>query len=178
MHGYAAPIFFTLTFQDNLTDLTVSHALFKEAVRKISRRMGKRLQYIVVPEFQKRGAIHYHGLFFNLPFYNMSEWRETFWAHGFVDLQRPKSRIKNISAYIAKYISKENMDSRLFGRKVFFGSRGLFRPLDIFDDNELLRRRNDDILEIVDASTGKHYSFIKYQKKEYAPRSAPRVPVC
>lgn len=61
--------FITLTFKENITDLSYANREFHKFTSKVSRRcknLGFEYMYIGVPEFQKRGAVHYH-LLTNLP---------------------------------------------------------------------------------------------------------------
>jgi len=51
--------FITLTFKENLTDLTIANKKFNEAMKRIRRKFPD-FKYLGVPEFQKRGAVHYH----------------------------------------------------------------------------------------------------------------------
>ncbi|MGU9287880.1 rolling circle replication-associated protein, partial [Clostridium perfringens] len=52
--------FITLTFKDNVQDLKYSNYEFKKFVKRFEYYLGYKVQYTVVIEFQKRGAIHYH----------------------------------------------------------------------------------------------------------------------
>lgn len=55
--------FITLTFAENITDLNEANKRFHVYVVQMARRckdFGFEFQYIGVPEFQKRGAVHYH----------------------------------------------------------------------------------------------------------------------
>jgi len=165
-HGNETPIFFTFTFAAHITNLSDAHSSFKKVIRKLSKYLNRRVQYIVVPEFQKRGVVHYHGIFYNVPFISINDWRERFWTYGFIDLQIPQHKILNIASYIAKYITKEMADTRLFNRKTYFCSRGMLRPVENYDDYVIDRVRNSAIMEQVDYSTGYHYSLTKYKKHE------------
>jgi hypothetical protein len=72
-NGYTIPSkFLTLTFKENIQDLKSANRHFTKFVQKInydfrSSIIGS-LKYVCVPEFQKRGAIHYHLVLFNFPF--------------------------------------------------------------------------------------------------------------
>ena len=65
------PVFITLTFADNIQDLFIANAEFTLFIKRLNYYVFKQkksiLKYLVVPEFQKRGAVHYHIIFFNLP---------------------------------------------------------------------------------------------------------------
>jgi len=57
------PTLVTLTMHQNLSFAT-SIRIFTEFVVRLRKRYGKGFKYIAVPEFQKRGALHWHILFF------------------------------------------------------------------------------------------------------------------
>lgn len=161
-HGDFEPVFFTLTFAENITDLQEANAHFKYFCTKLRNYIGRRVHYIVVPEFQKRGAVHYHGIFFNLPYVDVPTFKEL-WGQGYIDLQVTRN-LRSCGAYIAKYITKSILDSRLFGQKLYSTSRGLLRPIHIFDESvlEMLERR--DNMEVLQAFAGSDYIKIKYKK--------------
>ena len=117
--------FITLTFKDNVTDLKAANLAFTEAVKRFNRYFGYRIQYIAVPEFQKRGAVHYHMLL-NVPYIPHDKLAEL-WGHGFVKVNRIDN-VDNIGAYITKYMTKDNMDERLNGVKCYFRSYNLKKP--------------------------------------------------
>jgi len=100
---------------------------------------GTEFRYIAVPEFQKRGAVHYHCVFFNLPFVDsVYDVISSLWSNGFVFVQSVSS-FQHLSNYISKYFTKDSMDSRLNGRRSYFCSRGLFRP-DVYLGSDSVNR--------------------------------------
>jgi len=127
--------FITLTFADNVTTLEEANPLFRAFIRRLNNLFDLKVKYISVVEFQKRGAVHYHVLFFNLPFFNIHEF-ENCWGHGYTNVQALHN-VRNVSAYVAKYLSKETFDKRLVGQKVFFSSRGLLRSAITRDNIEI-----------------------------------------
>ena len=54
-------IFVTLTFAENETNIENANKKFRNFIRKVTR-VYDNFKYICIPEFQKRGAIHYHIL--------------------------------------------------------------------------------------------------------------------
>lgn len=118
--------FLTLTFAENITDLKEANYIFNQFIKRISYKYAG-FRYLAVPEFQKRGAVHYHMLC-NLPFVEMSELSEI-WGQGFIKLNKIDS-VNNVGAYISKYLGKE-MDERSFGKKKFFCSQDLARPVEL-----------------------------------------------
>lgn len=51
--------FITLTFAENVTDIDKANMKFNTWRTRI-KRDNKEFKYICVPEYQKRGAVHYH----------------------------------------------------------------------------------------------------------------------
>ena len=78
------------------------------------------------PEFQdkrRKGVVHYHVMFFNLPFIKASDLR-TIWGHGFVKINAIDD-VDNVGAYMVGYMSKKLVDRRYLNEKRFFTSKGL-----------------------------------------------------
>lgn len=127
------PIFITYTFKRNVKSLEEANPIFSAHVKELQRRYGK-LKYLCVPEFQKRGAVHYHVIYFNLPYIkNIKGVMEKLWPHGFSQV-RAIRKVKRIGLYVAKYLQKGVDDRRTRGRKSYFTSRGLVRPYEIRDE--------------------------------------------
>lgn len=92
------------------------------------------IKYLVVIEFQKRGAVHYHAVFFNLAEEYVASERTTrriadVWKQGFIDIM-PMREGYEIALYLGKYLTKAKIDERLIGQKRYFASRGLFKPIE------------------------------------------------
>lgn len=129
--------FITLTFEENIQDLDYAHNEFMKFIKRLNYYIFKtkiaNVKYSAVVEFQKRGAVHYHVVFYNLPYIPASKindlWRR---SNGNINVKRIK-HVDNIGSYVCKYMSKENEDERLEGRKCYFNSRGLFKPTEITD---------------------------------------------
>lgn len=134
--------FLTLTFQENLTDLTKANQVFKRFVKymkeDLSKVWGKGFKYVAVVEFQKRGAIHYH-LICDLPrYYRYSKvrdrWRQAITALGVSGTGSTKQhridKVDNVGAYVVKYMTKAGADERLIGKKLYQTSRGLTKPIE------------------------------------------------
>jgi len=118
--------FMTLTFAENITDLKTTNYIFNKFVLRMSYKIPN-FQYLAVPEFQKRGAVHYH-LLCNLPFIEVSELQEI-WGQGFIKINKIDN-VNNVGAYVSKYLGKE-MDERTFGKKKFFRSQNLQKSIEI-----------------------------------------------
>lgn len=134
--------FITLTFADNVTDIGVANKCFQNWVRSVQRavqRKNMEFYYLAVPEYQKRGAVHYH-MFTSLecgsdllPLQDdkKSMYDVKYWNHGFssaFDIMHDTDANFNISLYITKYLYKD-IDNRLFGRKKILKSNNLEKPV-------------------------------------------------
>jgi hypothetical protein len=135
--------FLTLTFKENLTDLEKTNYLFNIFIQKMKKQFPE-FQYLAIVEFQKRGAVHYH-LLCNLR-YVQSKKIEKIWKHGFIKIKRI-SNIKNIGAYVCKYLQKEMFDKRMFGKKKYFRSQDLENPVELVGDNAsfFIEKGKDDL---------------------------------
>ncbi|MEI7498705.1 MAG: hypothetical protein WCK11_05520 [Candidatus Falkowbacteria bacterium] len=124
--------FLTLTFKENLGDLKAANKLFHNFIKRLKRRYPD-LKYLAVPEFQKRGAVHYHVLL-NLDFVAFTEMAKI-WGHGYIDIHKIR-HVKNLGLYISKYIGKDLFDRRYFGMRKVLYSRNLDRPkIIVFSQN-------------------------------------------
>lgn len=121
--------FVTLTFAENIVDLKVANYEFKKFRQKLERYLKHKLKYISIVEFQKRGAIHYHVVMFNVPYIKNSILKEI-WGNGFVRINKIDN-VDNVGAYVTKYMTKDCNDDRLIGEKMYFTSRGLSKPIEI-----------------------------------------------
>lgn len=121
--------FLTLTFKENVLDLDYANNEFKKFIKRLNYHFKIKVKYSCVVEFQKRGAIHYHVILYNLNGkINLNKLSEI-WGNGFIKLNKIKG-IDNVGAYICKYMTKSE-DSRLEGRKMYFNSRNLNKPTEI-----------------------------------------------
>ena len=93
------------------------------------------LRYSVVVEFQERGAVHYHIVFYNLPYLKSDKLAEI-WGNGFVKINKIDD-VDNVGAYVTKYMSKDLGDERLRGRKCYFNSRCLKQPVEITEKEKV-----------------------------------------
>ena len=124
--------FVTLTFGENITDLNIANYEFTKFIQRLKYKLNKSFKYLTVIEFQDRGAVHYHTIFFNMPYicnYDLG----IIWGNGFIKINRIDS-VTNVGAYVCKYMSKDNADSRLTEKKCYFTSRNLKKPIEILKD--------------------------------------------
>lgn len=115
--------FLTLTFAENKTNIEECNLLFKNFIKRLKYTYQlKSLKYLAVIEFQERGAVHYHVLL-NIPYIPHKELQDL-WGNGFVFINAI-SHVDNLGAYVLKYMTKDNNDTRLMGKKAYLTSRNL-----------------------------------------------------
>lgn len=155
--------FITLTFKENISDTSISNTSFSSFIRKLKKYISKEsptdppLKYLCTIEFQKRGAVHYHivcNLPQNLNYSNLiSLWNKSinensaiFTKGGSLKINRfypsEESQLIKIGYYIAKYMSKSSVNKNLCGKKTYFTSKNLKKPI---RTNYTLQRNMIDI---------------------------------
>jgi hypothetical protein len=127
------PILMTLTYSDNVTDIDISNKIFNTFTKRLRYDLGKDISWISVPEFQKRGAVHYHVLLFGVSHEYVKSERSTryfasLWTRGFVDVITTDGSSK-LATYLAKYMSKALADFRLIGKRGYSASHNILRPV-------------------------------------------------
>ena len=132
------PRFVTFTFAENIKEIKTANAEFTKFIRKFNyflKFKNSHLKYATVIEFQKRGAVHYHTLFFNLPYFpRMYDEMERLWGNGWV-ISKKINKVKHLSSYVCKYMTKEMNDERLYGQKCYFTSMNLNKPRTIYNES-------------------------------------------
>lgn len=110
----------TLTFRENVTSIDSAWDCFKYFCKLMRARYGRgdnQFQYIAVPEYQKRGAVHFHLAISGYYHANTVRrlWRRAAGKYqGNIDITSPKKAGKNswnprrIANYITKYITKND----------------------------------------------------------------------
>jgi len=132
LRGFAPPILVTVTFAENIEDVGLAHQNLYTFVKSLRYKFGKEFRYVAVPEFQKRGAIHFHIMFWGLPPELLDRERQDrtiakIWGHGFVDILKTNGDDR-LAGYLAKYMSKAFTDERLRSKKAYTASRNILRP--------------------------------------------------
>ena len=102
---------------------------------KVFNSKKANLKYSVVPEFTKKGRIHYHCIFYNLPYLKADVVADV-WGQGYIKINAIDN-IDNVGAYVCKYISKDFDDERMRGKKCYFSSRGLFKSYEYTNKNQV-----------------------------------------
>ncbi len=125
--------FLTLTFKDNIQDITLTNKEFKYFIQRLNYYLYQTkiqtLKYIATWEKQKRGAIHYHVIFFDFP-YIAKEKLQELWSHGFIKINRIDVDSKeNRGRYLSKYFGKD-LEVKEHKKKAFFKSQNLRMPVE------------------------------------------------
>ena len=102
-------VFLTLTYPSNMTDTESGKRHLQTFLKRIKRRYPQS-SAIWRMEFQKRGAVHFHLLFFNLPYWKADKIRIA-WGEC-IGEENPRIEIKTCRSrrestyYVAKYLAK------------------------------------------------------------------------
>ncbi len=152
------PIFMTLTFSDDVTDLNDAHLEFKKFVGKVNYQVFHTkkacLKYAATFEiqpgrFKKYGVAvwHYHVILFNWEMIDTKTgvtatrrfWDnidkkllQDIWGNGWVDI-RDITQVKNVGWYMTKYMVKDANDPKLNGRISYLLAKGLKQPINIYN---------------------------------------------
>jgi len=126
------PVLFSFTYAENITDPARARKDFNSFARAIRSQLKNEIRYICVAEFQKRGVIHLHALFWGIPDVLVERERSTrffatLWKQGFIDLVKTDGN-ERISGYLSKYMSKSFADSRMYLKKAYISSQNCLRP--------------------------------------------------
>lgn len=162
------PLLVSLTYSENVVSIGQGHKDFKAFTRRFTRTFGKHVRYISVCEFQKRGAIHFHALFWGVDSKRLSDSERSsrmvanLWRCGFVDLVATDGSHK-ISSYLAKYMVKAFLDPRLSGKKAYICSHNIKRP--VVEKNAWLSPYFYDVQGYPDLSTVTPSNDVEYMTK-------------
>jgi len=118
-------IFVTLTYKENVLDLKRAKNDYKLFIKRLNYEVGENCRYVCVPERQERGAVHFHCLFFGLPFRPLKVFKDL-WPHGDARFERSK-QLRSIASYVAKYVTKHSFDFPK-GTRIIMRSRNLVIP--------------------------------------------------
>ena len=144
-------LFITLTYESNMLDIDKGKNDVKNFVKRWNYERKKEnkesLKYVYVAEFQKRGAVHFHCLFFNVGYIANKDLRDL-WGHGFVRVNKIDD-VDNVGAYVVKYMQKDMIDIRLSSKDLYGRSRGLKSPIEINNPLEVCQLLEDNAKHIV-----------------------------
>ena len=120
--------FITLTFKDKI-DLKECKKCLNKYHKKLNYHYGYTAKYIAVPELQKRGTIHFHIIYFGLPYIKQAELKKL-WTYGTTyikAIEYGESSFNNLAEYILK--------SKSISRNRYFTSRNnLKQPIEVRND--------------------------------------------
>jgi len=127
-----APYFITLTMVST-ESIKTAYKCFSKFSTNLRKSFGNDIAWVAVPEFQKRGAVHFHCLVWGIPYEVYQRERDTrdlqaLWSRGWLDILASDGSPK-ISSYMAKYMSKSMYDERLSGQKSYTASRNCMRSV-------------------------------------------------
>ena len=122
----------TLTYKENMQELDLGWQHFKAFIRGCRKYYGE-FPYIVVPEYQKRGAVHFH-LALN-KYYSVvvlrAIWKKAINGEGNVDITSPRKggqwNRQKISRYISKYITK-GLEDGIANKRRYATSKNITMP--------------------------------------------------
>lgn len=135
--------FLTLTFRDDVKDLDKANYEFEKFIKRLNYHcFGTKkanLKYTCVVEFHRSGVIHYHVIIYNMPYVKAND-IANIWGNGFIKINKIDD-VDNVGAYVSEYLGQAEKgqghgieDDRLQGKKSYFSSRGLFKPIEITDE--------------------------------------------
>jgi len=125
------PKFLSFTYNYQLEDSELAIKDFTKAIQRFNYyALGEKmsgLKYSSVYEYQKSGRIHFHNVFYNFPY--TRKWKlEKIWRNGYAHIEKVNDH-NNAGKYLTKYMTKEHHKGRLKGKKSYYTSRGLRKPL-------------------------------------------------
>lgn len=169
--------FVTFTFDKEKVTSRYDREELSKKVREWLHNQRKRyapdLKYIIVHEYHKDGASHFHGLFANCGSMKFEYWKTidglaiyniTGFRYGFTTASRVQDSGRS-SSYILKYITKELCEN-VKGKNRYFASNNLDKPKEevlFLNDWEILRYREQLASQMV------HYKQFEsdYMNVEY-----------
>jgi hypothetical protein len=170
-------MFTTLTFRENFQNIQEANYAFLKFIKRVKYKFGD-FKYLVVIEFQDRGAIHYH-MISDFGYIKHSKLGKI-WGNGFEwirDLLKSNNGkpVDNVGAYIVKYMNKDILDERLMGKKAYFTSKNLKRP-EIFhedlDMQDCLKKYNLSVDDLVfnnsfESKVNGRMVYLEFNKKRF-----------
>jgi len=162
-HGRFKVVFATYTFAEYTPNLTTANSRLKYYLAQLRQHLRYNPKYVAVPEKQESGSWHYHIIFFNIPKLNFTV-NDKLWGQGSkaVKLEYPRG-VNDIALYLAGYLTKDMLNDRPLNKKLYYTSRGLLHPIDVFNtdtiDTILIRSR----FKVLSIFEGKNYTQTKYK---------------
>jgi hypothetical protein len=180
--GDESPALITFTMFE-IGSIVSAYKSLTVCVQRLRKRLKNSFKYIAVPEFQRRGAVHFHMIIWGLPDYiiknetphwNREEdvgdldkiqrgnrYLQNIWQRGFVDCL-PTDGNPRLAGYLCKYLSKAMSDERLFSQKSYVCSRNVLHPVSV-TSKETYGNANE--IAGIDLSVAKLEIDTEYQTK-------------
>jgi len=129
--GGKAPLFVTFTVFEDVS-VGIAYNYLSRCIQRLRGGFGKTFRYVAVPEFTKRGRIHFHMLVWGLDYEAETERSKRYiqwaWRRGFVDCIQTDGSPK-LAGYLTKYMRKSMSDERLISEKAYVCSRNVMRSV-------------------------------------------------
>jgi len=116
-------VFITLTFSEDITDVSVGSKEFKCFIQRLRGRFNG-FKYVAVVDFTKKERIHYH-MIADVP--NNENQISKIWGMGWIKI-KPMYDLNRMVGYLCKHLFSRVEDSKMYGKKAFFSSRNLKKP--------------------------------------------------
>ena len=129
------PVFYTINFH-KILPLDYCHREFKLFIKKLNYHFKLDLKYLAVVEYQKRGAVHYHMVLFNMPYISFKE-LDKYWCHNGTCTIKLLRDTVGMADYITKELSKTFKYNELDNRKKYFCSKNLLKPVIEYSENKI-----------------------------------------
>jgi hypothetical protein len=169
------PTLLTLTKKDKSQNMGSALGDFFNFIKRFEYGLGKNLKYISVPEYHKKGGIHFHTIFFNQDYMRQRDILDI-WANRnsvsdySVDIRRA-DRIGSLGLYLLKYMKKSFSDERFKGHKKYHPAHDLIQP-QIFYEQEKCEQISafltDDKLVFKKDIKSKYVGRIEYKMFDFA----------
>lgn len=129
------------------------------------------IKYVLIPEYHKDGAIHFHGLLEDIPDnafsinkYGYLDWEDYKKSFGYISLSVIRDNIA-VANYITKYITKElGKRSEDLHQHLYISSKGLKKGEIIYQENASLTywRHENEFCKIIEINnkTEDYMSYI------------------
>lgn len=171
--------FVTLTFKNDVRDLETANREFKIFIQRLNRYLKKNgygvAKYVCVPEPQEQnrdGVIHFHVIFFGLPYIPNLElrklWAPKDWKYGNWVRINAIWKYRDIAGYLVNYMDKTFSGAKERDRKRYFTSRGLSHP-EVIKSLSKLQEPDGDLLEYENQYENDfcgHITFRRYVLRE------------
>jgi hypothetical protein len=128
--------FCSFTFAENVSDYDYCFNEWKKFVKRYNRYCrsvlglhGFKLKYLVVWEFQKRGALHFHAVMFNAPYISNKKKDgyplQKLWSNGHIWINKTDDNCDNLGLYVSKYLGKD-LQATTSRKKYFTETRSFY----------------------------------------------------